>query len=84
MHDWITLHVKFNLTVFFVNFGYSERRENFSALSWFFDIGVIVYPLSTMTLWRNDCLTPIHQIELGLNAINDNHSAMGIYYHMLK
>ena len=27
----------------------------------FFVIGVIVYPLCTKTLWRNDCLTPIHQ-----------------------
>ena len=27
----------------------------------FFDIGVKVYRLSTKTLWRNDCLTPIHQ-----------------------
>ena len=50
----------------------------------FFYIGVIVYPLSTMTLWRNDTLTPILNIELGLNAINGYHSAIGIYYHMLK
>ena len=27
-----------------------------------FFIGVLVYPLSTMTLWRNDCLTPIYQL----------------------
>ena len=26
-----------------------------------FFIGVIVYPLSNMPLWRNDCLTPIHK-----------------------
>ena len=32
-------------------------------------MGVIVYPLSTKILWRNNCLTPIHQyIELGVNA----------------
>ena len=27
----------------------------------FLYIGIIVYPMSTMTLWRNNCLTPIHQ-----------------------
>ena len=36
--------------------------SNFVKYYWhFFVTAVIVHPMRTMTLWRNDCLNPIHQ-----------------------
>ena len=41
---------------------YKIKMKNLFLTLWiFFYIGVILYPLSTMTLWRNYCLNPIHQ-----------------------
>ena len=34
----------------------------------FFEIGVVFYPLRTMTLWKHDCLASIHQYTLTATA----------------
>ena len=48
-----------------------------------FFMSVIVFPLSTMTLWRNDCLKLFINIELDLNAITGYHSAMVISHDVV-
>ena len=40
---------------------YSENKTKVANGSFLFKQKIIVYPLSTITLRRNDCLTPIHQ-----------------------
>ena len=84
----------FSLTIFFGAISFLAKLEsgvdeftklffkNIQNISrFFFDIGVIVYPLSTITLWRNDCLTLIHQYWARSECHSFSHGHCSNYRH---